>query len=452
MRGRLSPRLRTLGVAAGAAILTGVTLIALPVCASAGTYKWAKTWAPRPGYNIFQARLAAAPLGGVYAATTPCSVTHVASGMAVARYTSSGACLWAKMLTKASHSAMAAVAADRWGDPIVLGYGPAKTGGTAWQLIKLSPAGKQLWHVQLRGVRSAGNMPGAMAVDAAGNIYVCGQVVRVHSGTDATLAKFSAGGKLLWAEYLDGSAHGDDCATTLARDAAGRIYVTGYVKDVGTGDDVFVARYSATGHRDWLRIWDNRMNSGDDYAWAIAASRAGVAVAGSTDGTWDNVNGEWDTDGLVVAYAPNSNLRYEWEVPGADPEDEFYAVSFCPNGAVAAAGGITTAAPGNMYKAVLLVLSPAPKQLLCDWLPNTSCGAGFDAMTSSAGTILAAGFVGTANGSSTYLCRVTAGLQTTMATYSSGAGTTNVATDVLCRGSATYVAGEAGSKMGLVRF
>jgi hypothetical protein len=52
---------------------------------------------------------------------------------------------------------------------------------------------------------------------------------------------------------------------------------------------------------------------------------------------------------------------------------------------------------------------------------------------------------------------VTPRLVTTTHTYSSGAGTVNDATAVLCRGAATYVAGTAGTgvlqeKMALIRF
>ena len=399
----------------------------------------------------------------MYVGTTPCSATspmHWESGIAVARYTPAGRRLWGKLLAKATHSGVAAVASDPAGNLIVAGFGPVRGGGAEWRLIKLSPAGKQLWHARLRGVAksTAPTAPQAVVVDAAGNVYVCGQLAHGNTGTDAALAKFSRRGKLLWKRFLDGSAHGDDLATGLARDPAGHIYVAGHLEEVGHGYDVFVARYAAHGHRTWLRLWDNRSTSGDDCAWAVAASSAGVAVAGSTQGAWNSAFGQYDNDGLVLKYAPNGDFVYEWIVPGTAWWGEFSAVSIDAVGNVAAAGAISTGSTGR-YKAVLLKLSPAPAQLYCSWLPASSDRGGFSALATRRGTLLAVGYEGSDTGSWSNMLfhTVTPHLVTTTDTYSSGAGTVNDATAVLCRGAATYVAGTAGTgvlqeKMALIRF
>jgi hypothetical protein len=427
--------------------------LAVPATASAAP-TWARTWKPRSGsYTIYQVRLAPAPAGGVYVGTTPCSASHVASGMAVARYTPGGKRLWGKLLTKASRSAVAAVAADPSGRLVVAGAAPTAAGGTKWRLLKLSRAGKVLWHTGLMGVAKAGSGPSGLSVDGAGHIYVCGAVGRSGRGSDASLAKFSAGGKLLWIRYLGGSAHGDDFATGLARDSQGHIYVAGHVSNVGTGYDAFVARYSPTGHRAWRRFWDNLSTHGDDDAWAVAASSAGVAVAGSTDGAWDTGYNVYDRDGLVVSYTPSGGGRYEYTVAGTSPSGEFAAAYIDGAGNVVAAGRISTGASGSgNTKAVLLMLSPAGTEWYSSWLPIGPGDGGFEAITSRGGTLVAVGFESAGSGSDMLLHTVTPSLVTTVDSYSSGAGTTNDATDVLCRGSAIYLAGGAGVKMGLVGF
>lgn len=425
----------------------------VPASAQAKSALWTRSWTPRAGYQIYQVRLAPAPLGGVYVGTGPCSPTHVASGIAVARYTPSGVRLWAKLLSTASHSAMAAIAADQQGGLVVAGAVPTAAGGTQWRLIKVSPGGKQLWKASLQGIATAASGPSAMAIDAAGDIYVCGQVVRAGTGSDVTLAKFGPTGKLRWARFVDGDGHDDDLVTALARDPAGGIYIGGHLKGIATGYDAFVARYSPSGARDWLQTWDNVSSSGDDCGWALAASSFGVALAGSTTGVWDDAYGTWDQAGLVLGYTPAGALWLQHRVPGAAPSGGFNAAYIDETGGVAAAGNIWAGGVPSVPKAVLLKLRPDGSEEYSLWLPTGPNGGGFEALTSRRGTLAACGFVENARGGSDiFLHVVPPNLMNAWSGSSNPSRARNDGTSVLFRGGAIYVGGTRRDQVGLLRF
>lgn len=115
-----------------------------------------------------------------------------------------------------------------------------------------------------------------VAVDGAGDLYLCGQTnsttgmatpgvhQTVHGGGayDAFVAKFSAGGDRIWGTYIGGEA--DDMAFDLAVDGAGRTVVTGgtssttniatpgALQEANAGNvDGFVVKLDADGKRLW---------------------------------------------------------------------------------------------------------------------------------------------------------------------------------------------------------
>lgn len=80
-------------------------------------------------------------------------------------------------------------------------------------------------------------------------------------GTDAFIARYNAGGVLLWVRQIGGTI--DDEATSLGADSLGNLYLTGRIGDMaffGTQQvntageyDIFLARYTKTGNLVWVR-------------------------------------------------------------------------------------------------------------------------------------------------------------------------------------------------------
>ena len=160
-----------------------------------------------------------------------------------------------------------------------------------------------------------------IAVDPDGHIYVVGEtwspdfpIVGAVQGTlrgtsDAFVAKLSPGGtQLIYATYLGGS--GFDSGRSIAVDAAGHAYVTGYTAssdfplanalDANRGGpaDAFIVKLNPQGNALLFSTYFG--GNSDDNADAIALdSQGGVYVAGRTHGGLPVINAAQSTFGGV---------------------------------------------------------------------------------------------------------------------------------------------------------
>ena len=139
----------------------------------------------------------------------------------------------------------------------------------------------------------------AVATDAAGNVYVTGGFrgsatfgtnTLVSAGPDANadifIAKYDPHGQLLWVRQVGGES--DDNGNGIAVDGETNVYVTGHFQGsvsfgstnvTGQGwEDVFVAKYTATGALLWVRTAGGEFR---DQGQALALDGAGnVCVTG----------------------------------------------------------------------------------------------------------------------------------------------------------------------------
>ena len=152
-------------------------------------------------------------------------------------------------------------------------------GGVDMVLVKYAPDGDLIWAIGVGGPQST-DVPHAVACDKEGNVIVAGyfglpgpggrscdfdpgpgeRSLVSAGGYDAFVAKYSAGGALLWVRRIANPTDTtEDRAWDLAIDAEGRIHVTGaFSGSVEIGDgltaaatgnaiELFVASYSANG-------------------------------------------------------------------------------------------------------------------------------------------------------------------------------------------------------------
>ena len=189
-----------------------------------------------------------------------------------------GAAIWSERFGDASNQRLLGMATDSDGNVFLTGYfsgvldfgGQELTsaGGSDIFVAKLDPTGKHLWSKHYGDEQE--QYANAIAVDAAGDVYVTGEFKgKVNFGSaellsagsiDAFLAKLDGGsGSQLWSKKFGDSS--DQSGRGVACDSTGNVVVTGSM--AGTvgfggpiltsdgGNDVFVAKFQSSGIHSW---------------------------------------------------------------------------------------------------------------------------------------------------------------------------------------------------------
>lgn len=133
-----------------------------------------------------------------------------------------------------------------------------------------------------------------IAVDAAGNSYVCGYSVGNLTSRDFFVAKVLANGSLGWRNSLSGTLFGsDDEANSIKLDNAGNVYVSGFIKNSGTSSDISIIKFNASGVQQWSVIYDGLAHESDKSYSMHVDGTGNVYLTGKTDidATWQ-VNDE----------------------------------------------------------------------------------------------------------------------------------------------------------------
>lgn len=213
--------------------------------------------------------------GNVYVTGYGSNLVNASSGNDwwIKKYSSSGVedtANWDKKINYSGNSSDIpnAMAIDSAGNIYVVGS--VSTSG--WWLKKFSGSGVEDtsgWNKYLGGTLSE---PTAIAIDNAGQIYVAGygeDLVGTNTNRDWLIRKFSSAGveDMGWNKKINGSAASDNGITAIATDSANNLYVAGYAyKLVNTNsmDDWWIKKFNSTGS-EITSGWDKRFDSGSIY-------------------------------------------------------------------------------------------------------------------------------------------------------------------------------------------
>ncbi len=257
--------------------------------------------------------------------------------MFVAKYSPAGVPQWVKRFGDAADQFGEGIAVDTSGNVYVTGYffgtvdfgtGPLTSNGYDIVVAKYTTNGVGVWAKVLGG--SSSDMGQAIAVDGSGNVYVAGQFAATvdfgggpltsAGGFDGFLAKYTTNGAFVWAKRVGGTSV--DNVTGVGVDASGNPTIVGYYQgtaNFGGADlpsagsaDIFVAHYTSAGVHQWSAHYGD---ADDQRAYAVAVDGPGNVVvtgyfAGQVDfggGPMVNVGG---ADIFLVKLGPTG--AYAW--------------------------------------------------------------------------------------------------------------------------------------------
>jgi hypothetical protein len=242
--------------------------------------------------------------GNVYVTGSSKSSTN--QDIAVVKYNSSGAQVWAARYDGSSHSVDSAtcIIVDNSGNIIVAGKSNQTGAGSDYIIIKYNSAGTQQWTKRYNGPGNSDDIPIALGCDNGGNIFVAGSSKGSGSNFDFDIIKYSPSGTQLWEARYNGAANNADILSGMVIDANGFAYITGSTYITASNYDYVTIQYAPDGIKMWEKTF-NGTGNGIDKPSAINITKRACGYAGDSP-CWDfnvYVTGQSQGSGTLYDYA-----------------------------------------------------------------------------------------------------------------------------------------------------
>ncbi len=327
----------TVDFGGGGLVSAGLDDIVVAKYGPSGTYLWSQRFGSTGsdyGYSVATDASGNIFIAGFFTGTVNFGggplVSAGVADMVVAKYSPTGTHIWSQRFGSTGDDEATSVATDASGNIFVTGAfeGTVNFGGGAlvsagdYDIVvaKYGPTGTHLWSQRFGS--TAGDAGVSVAADASGNVFMTGyfeKTVDFGGGPlmsaddyDIVVAKYTPTGTHVWSRRFGST--GTDIGISLATDAAGNVFMTGYftgTADFGGGPlvseggiDIVVAKYGPTG----THLWSRRSGgTGNDGGHSVATDASGnVFVQASFRVTADFGGGTLVSAGRATSFSPGT--------------------------------------------------------------------------------------------------------------------------------------------------
>jgi len=269
----------------------------------------------------------------------------------IAKYNSSGALQWTKLVGSGSGTTFAnSIAVDGSGNSYITGAttvgisGQTQNGNDDYFIAKYDTTGNLLWSKQV-GAAGGDTEGQGIAIDSSGNSYANGYTTVAISGqtkkggTDYFITKYDTSGTLLWTVEV-GASGGFTEGEGISVDSSGNSYPTGFTNVGISGQsqngfhDYYIAKYNTSGVLQWAKQVGTSGGTTNGFGTSIdvagnsyVCGYTSVGISGQTQ------NG--NNDYFIAKYDISGNLQWGRQV-GA-------------SGGTTQGTGISTDNSGNTY-------------------------------------------------------------------------------------------------------
>ena len=279
------------------------------------------------------------------------------------RWNSAGSQQWIKFLGgSVQNDRITAVAGDAAGNLYVAGELGLNATDSRIELVKYSSAGSVQWSAYYNPT-SAQDYPVGIKVDGSGNVFLAG-VANGGGLSDFATAKFDNVGVFQWGKLWNPFS-GVDRAVDMAVDNSGGVFVAGTVNNAGN-KNAAVIKYDSLGSARWAQYAPGPQNNSEGLAVAVD-NGGNVTIVGRTVGV-DN-----STDALISKFNGSGSILWGDSFDQADLTDTYFDVAVDGAGNIYAAGSAETA---NGPRMLAVKYSPAGSRTK-SWLENVG-GSGGD--------------------------------------------------------------------------
>ncbi|MGQ9708591.1 MAG: SBBP repeat-containing protein [bacterium] len=224
--------------------------------------------------------------GSVYVTGSSTQQQGTFQDYATVKYNSGGGQEWAALYDRDGvNDIPVAIAVDDAGNVYVTGRsapGPPPGGVFSYGTVKYGSGGTRLW-VKLYGATGRGAEPAAMVLGSSG-LFITGKVVRSGSYDIGTIGYNPNTGDTLWVRVYNGLANNNDVGNAITVDGSGRVHVLGSSQDTLARDDYLRLRYSSGGILEMVARYNSPFNKTDQGLAIAVDNEYNVVVTGRSYG------------------------------------------------------------------------------------------------------------------------------------------------------------------------